>query len=219
MCAEPWVLVQMTYFFSSETSDFTGFDGRNFYRQHTGNFYVKRSEIRKSRSKSGKIRYFSPWNLLPPEISDGHKILFLRKYDMWASFCTSNQVHNSKTRKSHSHQSLRILANFGSFMGYFLKIVGLFPWFSPKFANFDESDICEFLSYVVDSKCKIKLKPHIFWKLKNWNRRNFWRQQISTRNMQNLPCWRVPNWQHLRNFESRYVRLGGEIQCCTQFTK
>ena len=46
-----------------------------------------------------------------------------------------------------------------------------------KSQNFAWSDISEFLSYWVDSKCKMMLKPHTFWILKFWTRRNFWRQQ------------------------------------------
>ena len=46
-----------------------------------------------------------------------------------------------------------------------------------KSENFAWSDISEFLSYWVDSKCKMMLKPHTFWISKFWTRRNFWRQQ------------------------------------------
>ena len=96
-------------FFSSESSDLTGFDGRNFHRQHPRNFYLQTSEIRKNGPKSAQNLKFPVSNLLPPEISDGSKILFFEKYDSSASFCTSNQGRSSKSRKSQSDRSLRIL--------------------------------------------------------------------------------------------------------------
>ena len=122
-------------FFSSETSAQSGFDGRNFCRQHLRNFYQKSSEIQKSGPKSTQYRDFSPQNLLPSKISDGSKILFFEKYDSSASFCTSNQGHDSKSRKSQSDRSLRILRKNG-FDFEIQKSEFRFGIFS-KSANFD----------------------------------------------------------------------------------
>jgi hypothetical protein len=100
-------------FFSSENWDFTGFGGRNFYRQHLRNFYLRTSEIRDFGQKLGEKSRFWLWDLLPVEISTGLKFLFFEKYGVSASFCTSNQVRSRKTRKSRFRQSWWISKKYG----------------------------------------------------------------------------------------------------------
>ena len=68
------------------------------------------SEIREYEVFEVENFRFSPQNLLPSEISTGPKFLKIEKYEFSASFCTLNQVHDPKTRKSRFGQNLRILA-------------------------------------------------------------------------------------------------------------
>ena len=99
-------------------------------------------------------------NLLPVEISTGPKSLKIEKYGVSGSFCTLNRYYNSKTRKSRAGQSWWIFTKNEPDFGFW-KCEFLAPKKS-KSTNFDRPEICEFWSYDIDSKCKMKLKHHTF---------------------------------------------------------
>jgi len=160
-------------FFSSENSDLTGFDGRNFYRQHSRNFYLPTSEIQKYGPNLAQIFRFSVWNLLPSEISDASKILFFQKYDSSASFCTSNQGQRSQLKKSQISVKSKF-ANFEKIRIWFWDPeMWTSVWDFVKIRKLRLTEFFDFLSYDLDSRCKMKLKSHIFPKIKFWARQKF----------------------------------------------
>ena len=81
---------------------------RNFYRQHLRNFYRISFKIWDFGRFLGEFSRFWHANMRPVEISTGPKFLKIEKYGVSASFCTLNQCHNSKTRKSRVGQSWSI---------------------------------------------------------------------------------------------------------------
>ena len=71
---------------------------RAFCRQHLINFYLKKSKIREKRIFSKENLHIPTQNFVAARNFYGSKISKFKKYEVSASFCTLNQLSNSKTR-------------------------------------------------------------------------------------------------------------------------
>ena len=128
----------------------------------------------------------------------GSKIFIFGKFELSKYFCTRNQVHNSKTRKSRPDQSLQIFGK--THFDFEIKKSDFWIWFFRKSANFDLDEICEFLSYGLVYGYKNTYITHIFQKSKFWTRRNFWRQQSLRYEMTNFGAFFAKISDFCRNF-------------------
>jgi len=115
------------------------------------------------------------------EISDGNKNKIFEKYESSASFCTSNQVQNSKTRNSHALRSLRIFVENCTFLADMAKI-GFFFKKVPKMGTFftkivwtsNEVSEASFDPNHLRKKSEIFSRTEFFVAARNFYIRNFY---------------------------------------------